>query len=49
MLDWHLCDRNRGKIAQTSPEEVRQWFTRLAGMGIGEVTGGGISLKYKLG
>jgi hypothetical protein len=41
-------DRNRGKIAQSSPEEVRQWFTRLAGIGIGEVTGGGTSLKFRV-
>ncbi len=42
-------DRNRGKISSASPEEVRQWFSRLAAMGIGEVTGGGTSLKYKVG
>ncbi|ABA24698.1 hypothetical protein Ava_D0033 [Trichormus variabilis ATCC 29413] len=42
-------DRNRGKISTASTEEVRQWFTRLAAMGIGEVTGGGTALKYKLG
>ncbi len=42
-------DRNRGKISQASPEEIRQWFTRLAAMALGEVTGAGTSLKYKLG
>ncbi|MFN6495816.1 MAG: hypothetical protein RMX65_002060 [Nostoc sp. DedQUE01] len=42
-------DRNRGKIAQATPEEVRQWFTRLAAMGVGEVTGSGVSLKFKVG
>jgi hypothetical protein len=41
-------DRNRGKITHSSPEEVRQWFTRLAAMGIGEVMGSGTALKFRV-